>query len=142
MNASRVHPWRFSYYAELAALPTTPYWARMLTRQELRTWGLDPFIETTALLVSELATNAVKVSGVAPVDRAAPLPTPAKLIAMRLSASYRTVIAEIWDSNPIDYAHRRVARHRRSQGLACRYRDQAHRVTAEGLRFRRSSRIS
>jgi hypothetical protein len=100
MNVSGARPWSFSYYAALAALPTTPYWVRALTREALRIWGLDPFIETTALLVNELATNAVKASGVAPVGETAPPPTRPKLIALRLSASSRALVAEIWDGDP------------------------------------------
>src|SRR4051812_12855143 len=93
-------PGPFSFYAALAALPTTPYWARALTRDELLRWGLDPFIETTGLLVSELVTNSVKASGVDPVRGGSPSLTRMKLIAMRLSASGRSVIAEVWDSDP------------------------------------------
>ncbi|HEU5156140.1 MAG TPA: hypothetical protein VFU43_04030 [Streptosporangiaceae bacterium] len=100
MNGSGPRPWSFRYYAVLAALPTTPYWARALTREALRSWSLDPFTETTALLVSELAANAIKALGVTPVGGTAPPPVQPKLIALRLSASSRTVIAEVWDGDP------------------------------------------
>jgi hypothetical protein len=100
VNDSGTRPWPFSHYIELAALPTTPYWARALTRDALRTWRLDPFIETTELLVNELVANAVKVSGVDPVRGTYPRLAQTKLIAMRLLASGRNVVAEVWDSNP------------------------------------------
>jgi hypothetical protein len=100
VNGSGARFWPFSRYIELAALPTTPYWARALTRDALRTWRLDPFIETTELLVNELVTNAIKVSGVDPVRGTYPRLTQTKLIAMRLSASGRNVIVEVWDSDP------------------------------------------
>lgn len=93
-------PQPFSFYAALAASPTTPYWARALTRDALRRWGLAPFTETTALLVSELVANAIKASGVDPVRGDSSSLTPPKLIAFRLMASSRSVIVEVWDSDP------------------------------------------
>ena len=78
-------PQPFSFYAALAASPTTPYWARALTRDALRRWGLAPFTETTALLVSELVANAIKASGVDPVRGDSSSLTPPKLIAFRQS---------------------------------------------------------
>jgi two-component sensor histidine kinase len=52
------------------------------------------------LLVSELVTNAIKASGVDPDRGSSRQLTQPKLIAMRLSASGRSVIAEVWDSDP------------------------------------------
>src|SRR5450755_1879311 len=49
-------------YVELAALPTTPFWARCQARTVLREWRMRPaVIETAELLVSELVTNADEV---------------------------------------------------------------------------------
>lgn len=93
-------PGPFSFYAALAALPTTPYWARTLTRGALLRWRLGPLVETTGLLVSELVTNAIKASG---VDTGGGTPSRVmqpKLIAIRLSASGRSLIVEVWDSDP------------------------------------------
>jgi anti-sigma regulatory factor (Ser/Thr protein kinase) len=51
-------------YLELAALPTSPFWARCHTKATLHAWRQwQETIETAALLVSELVTNAAKVSG-------------------------------------------------------------------------------
>src|ERR1035441_9110198 len=47
---------------ELGALPTAPGCARAWTWQILREWGLAPLSDSTGLLVSELATNAVQAS--------------------------------------------------------------------------------
>lgn len=43
-----------------AALPSTPRWARALSREALRGWGMESLAETVELLLSELVTNAVK----------------------------------------------------------------------------------
>lgn len=45
-----------------ASLPSTPRWARALARDTLRGWSLDDVADTVELLLSELVTNAVKVS--------------------------------------------------------------------------------
>ena len=47
----------------LAALPSTPRWARALARDALRGWGMEAFADTVELLLSELVTNAVKAGG-------------------------------------------------------------------------------
>jgi hypothetical protein len=100
MNKSSTHKWPLRYYAELAALPTTPYWARALTRDALHRWGFDPFIEPTGLLISELVTNSITALGVDPVGRTYPPPSRTTLIALRLTANARSVIAEVWDGDP------------------------------------------
>lgn len=48
----------------LAAVPSAVRCARMFTAITLKEWGLPDLIETAELLVSELATNAVKSTGV------------------------------------------------------------------------------
>jgi anti-sigma regulatory factor (Ser/Thr protein kinase) len=54
-------------YLELATLPSAPFWARCQTRASLKAWQLQPeTIETAELLVSELVTNAIKMSGPTP----------------------------------------------------------------------------
>ena len=45
-----------------AVLTSTPRWVRALGRGVLREWGLDPIVETVELVLSELVTNAVKIS--------------------------------------------------------------------------------
>jgi hypothetical protein len=52
------------------------------------------------VLISELVTNSIKVSGVDPLSRTYPPAGRTKLVAMRLSVSSRNVIAEVWDSDP------------------------------------------
>jgi anti-sigma regulatory factor (Ser/Thr protein kinase) len=54
-------------YLELAALPSAPFWARRQARAALRAWGLpEQLTQTAELLVSELVTNAIKVTSPAP----------------------------------------------------------------------------
>ncbi|MFF3250186.1 SpoIIE family protein phosphatase [Actinacidiphila glaucinigra] len=49
-------------YWYLAPQPETACRARRLTRRALHRWGLDPMLETTELLVSEVVTNAVRLA--------------------------------------------------------------------------------
>lgn len=92
--------WPRQQYVELAALPTTPYWARVLATDILTGWGLPRLRETTELVVSELVTNAITVSGVG-VD---PLSHPGRrdvyCIGMRLLGNARSVIVAVWDRDP------------------------------------------
>ncbi|WP_234320321.1 ATP-binding protein [Streptomyces sp. SBT349] len=44
----------------LAAAPETPGRARSVTRSTLRGWGLDALVDDTAVVVSELVTNALR----------------------------------------------------------------------------------
>jgi len=51
-------------YLELAALASSPFWARRQIKNVLSAWQLWPdTINVAELLVSELVTNAVKSSG-------------------------------------------------------------------------------
>jgi len=50
-------------YIELATLASAPFWARRHTIAALTAWQVSPeTIKVAELLVSELATNAIKVS--------------------------------------------------------------------------------
>jgi anti-sigma regulatory factor (Ser/Thr protein kinase) len=54
--------WPLETFLELGALPTAVGCARWHTRLVLAEWGLAALSERAELLVSELATNAVKAS--------------------------------------------------------------------------------
>lgn len=90
-------------YAEhqltLAALATATPCARMFTRHHLRPWGIrSDLIEVSEILVSELVTNAVKMTGV--VDQLTPLSiicTRLSLIIVRLRYSGDSLLIEVWD---------------------------------------------
>ncbi len=48
----------------MAALPTAVGCSRMFTRITLKDWGLEAVADTAELLMSELVTNVVKITGV------------------------------------------------------------------------------
>jgi anti-sigma regulatory factor (Ser/Thr protein kinase) len=77
-------------YLELGALPTAVPCARLHTRHVLWEWGLTGLVPDSELLVSELVTNAVKVT--AGRDEAA--------VRLRLSGDSARVLIEVWDADP------------------------------------------
>jgi hypothetical protein len=54
--------WPLRGYLELGALPTAVPCARLHTKNILYEWGMEALADTAELLVSEIATNAVRVS--------------------------------------------------------------------------------
>jgi anti-sigma regulatory factor (Ser/Thr protein kinase) len=80
--------WPFVSTLELGALPTAVGCGRDHTKLVLKEWGLDSLVGDAVLLVSELLTNALKVSWTGPV----PLP-----VALRLLADDYRLIIEAWD---------------------------------------------
>lgn len=92
--------WPRQQYVELAALPTTPYWARVLATDVLTGWGLLHLYETTELVVSELVTNAIKVSGVGVHPLSYPGRRDVCCVGMRLLGNAHSVIVAVWDGDP------------------------------------------
>jgi anti-sigma regulatory factor (Ser/Thr protein kinase) len=82
-------PPRWSHLA-LAALPTAPSCARLHTKQVLWEWGLQHQSEVSELIVSELVTNAVRITS------ARGLLTP---IRLWLSHYGRQTLIEVWDGD-------------------------------------------
>jgi len=83
--------WPLETFLELGALPTAVACARWHAKQVLSQWGLKEFSERVELLVSELATNAVKASQ-----------SPDWIFPIRLwlrSDGARVMIL-VWDINP------------------------------------------
>jgi anti-sigma regulatory factor (Ser/Thr protein kinase) len=82
---------------EFAALPSAVPCARLHARAICMEWGLGDIAETTGLLVSELATNAISASQRAvrelTYQRRPGLPA----VALRLSASHAQMLIEVWD---------------------------------------------
>jgi anti-sigma regulatory factor (Ser/Thr protein kinase) len=74
---------------ELGARSTAVPCARMITRQVIREWGLPDLVETAELLVSELATNAIRAS------QGLPEPT----IRLWLVSDRSTLVIRVWDGN-------------------------------------------
>lgn len=80
-------------YLELAPLPGAIGCARLHAVAVLHEWGLRHLAEDAALIVSELMTNALDASAILP-DRPP--------IALRLLASDKSLIIEVWDRSPLD----------------------------------------
>jgi len=86
-------PWPLASSLELAALPTAVACGRLHARQVLREWKLDHLAEDAMTLVSELLTNAVIASRSSGAGG---------LVSLRLLASRRQVLIEVWDQSPHD----------------------------------------
>jgi anti-sigma regulatory factor (Ser/Thr protein kinase) len=84
------YPWPSHDCLQFGALPTAVACARLHARNLLWEWGVDWFASDAELLVSELVTNAVKVT--AARDEAA--------ISLRLSSDGTRVLIEVWDADP------------------------------------------
>jgi hypothetical protein len=80
-------------FLELAPLPGAIPCTRLHTVHVLHEWGLRALAEDAALIVSELTTNAAEASMVLP-DRPP--------IALRLLASEKSLVIEVWDRSPLD----------------------------------------
>jgi anti-sigma regulatory factor (Ser/Thr protein kinase) len=85
--------WPLANYLELGAFPTAVGCARRRTHVLLKEWGLaDPdLMETSELLTSELATNAVATT------MEHQLGTP---IRYRLAWDREHLLIEVWDPDP------------------------------------------
>lgn len=84
--------WPCQSYLELGALPGAAPCARLHARQLLWEWGLTAFSESTELLVSELVTNAVRIS------RATAQYLPVRLWVVSDRAQ---VVIFVWDASPL-----------------------------------------
>jgi anti-sigma regulatory factor (Ser/Thr protein kinase) len=78
---------------ELAPLPTAASCARLHAVHVLHEWRLRELADDTAMVVSELVTNAADASIVVP-DRPA--------ITLRLLATETSLLIEVWDQSPLD----------------------------------------
>ena len=75
----------------LGAIPTSPATARTLAQVLLAEWGLTQLEDSVLLVVSELVTNAVRIS----MDYPVPLP-----VQFRMSATRSSVLIEVRDCDP------------------------------------------
>ena len=94
VDVARVAPfaagWPLQSFLELGALPGAVPCARLHARQVLWEWGLAAFGESTELVLSELATNAVQASHA--MRQAA--------VRMWLVSDRARVVVFVWDANP------------------------------------------
>ena len=87
---------------EVAAFDTAPSCLRLHAKRVLSEWGLADLADVAELLVSEVATNAVRA---APARMPAPFwpgrPAPEyTCVELRLSVDHRAVVIELWDAHP------------------------------------------
>ena len=85
---------------ELAPLPGAASCARLHAVSVLHEWGLRALADDTALIVSELITNAADASAVLP-ERPP--------VTLRLLAGERSLIIEAWDRSPLDLEARQAS---------------------------------
>lgn len=101
MNGHPAVPGEAVSYLELAALPSTPSWARRQTRAALRSWHIWPeTIDTAELLVSELVTNAVKFTSHKSARISYQQLAEMKLISLTLRYLAGQLIIEVSDPDP------------------------------------------
>jgi anti-sigma regulatory factor (Ser/Thr protein kinase) len=81
--------WPLRSRLELGALPTAVACARLHARHIALEWGLRTLAEPTELLVSELATNAIRAS--------AGLLSP--VIRLCLASDRHGIVVRVWDGN-------------------------------------------
>jgi hypothetical protein len=98
-DASSV-PWPNQSFLELGALPTAAPCARLHTTLVLREWQLSGLVQTAALVVSELVSNAVQASvpltGSRFAGEWAPGTPP---VRMWLSADEHRLVIQVWDGS-------------------------------------------
>lgn len=82
----------------MAALPTAPGAARGYTENALASWGMSALSDLTALVVSEMVTNAVEASTV----QGGPVYIDGRVAVVRLVllSDRRSVVAEVYDQVP------------------------------------------
>jgi anti-sigma regulatory factor (Ser/Thr protein kinase) len=93
-------PWALRSYLELGALPTAVPCARVHARLVIDEWGLAALAYTAELLVSELATNAVRASAGLTRSRYGGRPVPGRPpVRLWLESDRRSVLIRVWDGS-------------------------------------------
>ena len=93
------HP-RFTDRLDLAALPTAVSCSRAFTKLTLTKWGATSSIDDALLVVSELATNAVKVTGITDPHPRWGARDDLKFIGVSLLGFDASIVIEVWDCDP------------------------------------------
>jgi anti-sigma regulatory factor (Ser/Thr protein kinase) len=92
--------WELRTFLELGALPTAVPCARLHTRQVLWEWHLDALSDTAELVVSELVTNAVRVSaGLTGSRRAGRWIPGMPPVRLWLSSDRERILIQVWDAS-------------------------------------------
>jgi hypothetical protein len=98
--AGRVSPWNHVSVRHFPAVPASVSAARHHTVDVVQAWGTDELAETAALLVSELATNAMNASSLVggPGKRGASDGWQGR-VALRLTCIGTNLVVEVWDAS-------------------------------------------
>jgi anti-sigma regulatory factor (Ser/Thr protein kinase) len=85
----------------LAAVPSAVPVSRAFVREALRFWKLDDHSSDVALMMSELASNAVKATGFADRQPKSWELTAQHVMAVQLRAVDDELFVEVWDMSPL-----------------------------------------
>lgn len=100
-SAATVVPGEAAASIDLAALPSTPFWARRHAQAVLGAWQIPPdTIETAVLLASELVTNAVAATVAMHGPAREPAMDCAGLIVQTLRLQPGRIVIEVSDCDP------------------------------------------
>ena len=83
----------------LAAVATAASCSRLFVRSTLKSWHLDHLADDAELLVSELVTNAVTMTGITEPSPSWPMLADLALIQVRLVVLGDGLVIEVWDQN-------------------------------------------
>jgi anti-sigma regulatory factor (Ser/Thr protein kinase) len=92
-GTARQRRWPLVSSLEFGALATAVPCARLHTHTVLYEWGIGDVADDAELIVSELATNALKASQSLPEARP---------FTLCLRSDYTRLIIEVWDHSPLD----------------------------------------
>ncbi len=93
--------WPLRSQLELGPLPGAVPCARLHARLVLWEWGVSSLGDQVELIVSELATNALRASaGGAPGGQGYPPDGRPRPIGLRLGSDQHQVLVEVWDGSP------------------------------------------
>jgi anti-sigma regulatory factor (Ser/Thr protein kinase) len=87
-------------FLTLAAVPAAVGYARELVHLGLDRWGLAALAADAELVVSEMATNAVKAAGLTEADATRTEAGNAAAFHVRLLLFAASIVIEVWDGNP------------------------------------------
>lgn len=99
MNVPRQPHQLFTTSIRLAAVPSAVPCSRMFVRAVLGRWKLSDYIEAAELAMSELATNAVKMTGFTEAEPKSWEITAQHVIGVQLRTLGTSLFLEVWDGS-------------------------------------------
>ncbi len=97
----RMQEWPLRSYLELPALPSSVRPARLYAKNLLYLWRMAALADTVELLVSEIVTNAVRISTrIAHQQRETGQEPPVPRMRFWLTSDGQGVLIQVWDSDP------------------------------------------